>query len=89
MQFQPAAPAVTVRVDSTAPVVTVASPQSRDYLDTDVLTVSVTATDVTSGVAGAATSTLDGNAVATSTIPLLGLATPCQPSRLASGSRGP
>jgi hypothetical protein len=60
-----------IRLDSAAPHVTVASPAARDYVHTDLLTVVVTATDATSGIAGTPTATLDGAPVSASTIKLL------------------
>jgi cytochrome c len=68
-----ASPAVALRVDSAAPAVTIASPQAREYLHTDILTISVAASDATAGMAGTPTATLDGVAIAASTVNLLEL----------------
>jgi len=64
-------PTVTVRLDSTAPQVTIASPTARDYLHTEILSLSIAATDAMSGIAATPSATLDGVPVAASTINLL------------------
>jgi uncharacterized repeat protein (TIGR01451 family) len=54
---------VTV-VDTTPPTVAIVSPQARDYVHSDVLTFSFSATDAASGLAvGMPTASLDGTAV--------------------------
>jgi hypothetical protein len=67
-------PVATVRIDSAGPVVAVVSPQARDYLHTETIGVSASATDAASGVAGIVSATLDGAPVSASTINLLNLA---------------
>jgi hypothetical protein len=53
-------------VDTVAPILTVASPQARSYLHSDVLTMSFSAADAGSGLAvGMPTGALDGTKVAT------------------------
>jgi hypothetical protein len=52
-----------VKIDSVAPVVTVATPQAANYLHSDTLTLSFAATDSLSGLAtGSPSATLDGAA---------------------------
>ena len=56
----PAASAV-VRIDTSLPALSIASPQPRDYLHTDVVTVGLSASDVTSGLStGSPSAMLDG-----------------------------
>ena len=55
-------PAPLVMIDSSAPAVTIASPEPRDYQHSDTVIVSFSATDSMSGAAGV-TAALDGGAV--------------------------
>jgi Beta-propeller repeat len=59
--------------DTTAPQIQITSPESRDYLHTDTLTIAFSASDSESGINGAPTVTLDGAPVAGSQIELLTL----------------
>jgi hypothetical protein len=67
-------PAVTVRIDSVGPVVTVASPQAREYQHTDVVAVSFATADATSGTAGTPSAALDGVTIDAAAMNLLNLA---------------
>jgi len=64
----------SLMIDTTAPVVSIASPQTRDYVHSDRVSLSFSATDAPSGVAGAPSATLDGVTVTGDTINLLTLA---------------
>ena len=61
---------VTAMIDTANPVVAIAAPQAREYLPNQVLTVSTSASDALSGLAGPVALTLDGSALAGSTIDL-------------------
>ena len=62
------APPTSIMIDTVAPVVAIASPQAREYLYNHMLTLSISASDSTSGLAGPATLTLDGALFTGSTI---------------------
>ena len=69
-----AAPATAIKVDTFAPLVTVASPAARDYLFTGTITVTVSSSDSTSGLAGPPVVTVDGVALTGSVLDLSALA---------------
>jgi hypothetical protein len=57
------AKSLDLKIDQTAPVITVTAPVSSGYLQSDTLTIGFTATDAVSGI-GAVTALLDGTAAA-------------------------
>ena len=54
------APAATISIDTTEPVVSITSPEARQYLTSQTVSVSIGVTDTGSGVHGSAVVTLDG-----------------------------
>lgn len=68
-----ARPATEIRIDTSAPAVTITSPESRDYLHSDTVLAAFSAADSISGISGAPTAVLDGVAVSGNTISLLAL----------------
>jgi hypothetical protein len=60
-------------IDTTVPVISIASPQARDYLHSERVSVAFSATDAPSGVAGTPSATVDGVTVVGDTINLLTL----------------
>ena len=61
----------SLMIDTTAPVILIASPQARDYEHSERVSVSFSATDAPSGVAGTPSAALDGVTVTGDTINLL------------------
>ena len=64
------APAIAVKVDTAGPSVGIASPQAREYLQSRTITVSASASDPVSGLAGPVSVALDGAPFAGSVIDL-------------------
>jgi hypothetical protein len=69
----PAEP-TTIKIDTAAPIVAIVSPQAKEYLFSDTLTVTTTVTDATSGAGAPAALSLDGVALSGNTIDLSQLA---------------
>jgi serine protease len=68
------APPTPIRIDTGLPVVAIASPQAREYLFSDTITISVSVSDAISGISAPAALTLDGVPFSGSTIDLSSLA---------------